>query len=96
MGRQTSIHNEIFRDFDETSEGEVQFTDYIRPVCIPCTGTCVTPDELIGSRGEQLLTGDETPEEACAIEGRDRSIVFQPIFHLRANFILLLNNKINV
>ena len=55
---------------DENSGGEVVFSDYIRPVCLPCTGTCVTPDEIVNSRGEKLLTGNETPEQACAIESK--------------------------
>ena len=59
---------------DENSGGAVTFTDYIRPVCLPCTGTCVTPDDVVGKRGQKLLTGDETPEQACAIEGRTKAI----------------------
>ena len=64
------IVEESFHQLDEGSGGEVTFTDYIRPVCLPCTGTCVTPDEIVNSRGERLLSGNETEEEACAIEGR--------------------------
>ena len=47
----------------------MEFSGQIRPLCLPCTGTCVTPEDIVGDNGEKLLTGKETPVEACAIEG---------------------------
>lgn len=51
--------------------GEIAFSNYIRPICLPCSGTCVKPDDIRDENGNRLLTGDETPEEACKIESRN-------------------------
>lgn len=57
--------------------GEISFSNYIRPICLPCSGTCVKPDDIRDENGNKLLTGDETPEEACKIESRDFFLVFK-------------------
>ena len=61
------IENNQFKNYGFGAE--VEFSDQIRPLCLPCTGTCVTAEEIVGPFGRKLLTGKETAEEACAIEG---------------------------
>lgn len=70
IGREVVIDGEEFKNLEEDSGGEIVFTDYIRPVCLPCTGTCVTPDDIRDENGNKLLTGNETPQEACIIESK--------------------------
>ena len=47
--------------------GHVNYTAFIRPVCLPCV-----ENNCLGSYLQQqgMLTGNETPEERCQIESK--------------------------
>ncbi|CAK8674590.1 unnamed protein product [Clavelina lepadiformis] len=70
LGKEITIDSRNrFAALNGGADGEVEFTNFIRPVCLPCSGTCITPNLLVDEDGTSLLRGDETPEEACRIEG---------------------------
>ncbi|CAK8674588.1 unnamed protein product [Clavelina lepadiformis] len=70
LGKEITIDSRNrFTALNGGADGEVEFTNFIRPVCLPCSGTCITPNLLVDEDGTSLLRGDETPEEACRIEG---------------------------
>ncbi|XP_077969392.1 complement factor B-like isoform X2 [Styela clava] len=50
--------------------GYVEFTPFIRPVCLPCSPDSCVSQVLMkkDSRGKVLIKGEETDEEKCKIE----------------------------
>lgn len=46
----------------------LEFEYYIRPVCLPCTGTCLTEEELVDEHRSSLITPDMDDIQKCSIE----------------------------
>ena len=49
-------------------DGELPFSPFIRPVCLPCNGF-VTKDMLNDENGTSLVTENMNEDELCELEG---------------------------
>jgi len=53
---------------DEYFDGELPFSAYLRPVCLPCSGF-VTKEMLKDAKGNSLVNDNMNEEDLCRVEG---------------------------
>nr|XP_039270118.1 complement factor B-like [Styela clava] len=66
---------------------QLTFGYYIRPVCLPCTGTCLTAERLVDDNGISLIKEGMSESEKCRIEekqllGNDAKVVLTGFGHM--------------
>nr|XP_039270340.1 complement factor B-like [Styela clava] len=53
---------------EPTGVNQLTFGYYIRPICLPCTGTCLKKEQLVDDNGVPLINDEMSAEQKCLKE----------------------------